>query len=193
MKRKLLILSVVAICIATLAAGTLAYFTASATAVNVITSGSIRIAIVEQQQNEDGTMAPYPEEAIPVMPGAEVSKIVTIRNEAEQEAWVRAQVTIAVLDADGEPLEIPERMIVLGGGDAAWKEKDGFFYYTKPLAGAAETESLFETVTFDAEAMDNAYQGCTVTVSVAAQALQVKNIPIETDGLPAPALYPAAE
>ena len=193
MKRKLLLIAVVIICCATLGFGSVAYFTASATAVNVITSGSIRIAIVEQQQNEDGTMAPYPEEAIPVMPGAEVSKIVTIRNEAEQEAWVRAKVTIAVLDADGEPMEVPERMIVLGGGDAAWKEKDGFFYYTKPLAGAAETESLFETVTFDAEAMDNTYQGCTVTVSVAAQALQVKNIPIETDGLPAPALYPAAE
>ena len=193
MKRKLLLIAVVIICCATLGFGSVAYFTASATAVNVITSGSIRIAIVEQQQNEDGTMAPYPEEAIPVMPGAEVSKIVTIRNEAEQEAWVRAKVTIAVLDADGEPMEIPEGMIVLGGGDAAWKEKDGFFYYTKPLAGAAETESLFETVTFDAEAMDNTYQGCTVTVSVAAQALQVKNIPIETDGLPAPALYPAAE
>ena len=192
MKRKLLLIAVVIICCATLGFGSVAYFTASATAVNVITSGSIRIAIVEQQQNEDGTMAPYPEEAIPVMPGAEVSKIVTIRNEAEQEAWVRAKVTIAVLDADGEPMEVPEGMIVLGGG-AAWKEKDGFFYYTKPLAGAAETESLFETVTFDAEAMDNAYQGCTVTVSVAAQALQVKNIPLETDGLPAPALYPAAE
>ena len=67
MKRKLLLIAVVIICCATLGFGSVAYFTASATAVNVITSGSIRIAIVEQQQNEDGTMAPYPEEAIPVM------------------------------------------------------------------------------------------------------------------------------
>lgn len=50
-----------------------------------------------------------------------------------------------------------------------------------------------ETVAFDAEAMDNAYQGCTITVSVSAQALQVKNIPLGSDGLPAPELYPAAE
>ena len=193
MKRKLLLIAVVIICCATLGFGSVAYFTASAKAVNVITSGNIKIAIVERQLDADGELVAYPDEPVAVMPGAEVSKIVTIRNEAEYEAWVRAKVAIAVLDADGEPLAVPDVLITLGGTDAAWKEKDGFYYYTKPLAGKAETESLLETVAFDAEAMDNAYQGCTVTVSVSAQALQVKNIPLGSDGLPAPELYPAAE
>ena len=40
MKRKLLLLSVLAICVATLAAGTLAYFSADGTARNVITTGN---------------------------------------------------------------------------------------------------------------------------------------------------------
>ena len=47
MKRKLLILSVLAICLSTLAAGTLAYFTAEDKAHNVITTGGIDITVQE--------------------------------------------------------------------------------------------------------------------------------------------------
>ena len=41
MKRKILILSVLAICIATFAAGTIAFFTAEGKAHNVITTGGV--------------------------------------------------------------------------------------------------------------------------------------------------------
>ncbi|MFW5617801.1 MAG: SipW-dependent-type signal peptide-containing protein, partial [Prevotella pectinovora] len=47
MKRKLLILSALAICIAMLAAGTLAYFTSEGKAHNVITTGGVKIAVQE--------------------------------------------------------------------------------------------------------------------------------------------------
>ena len=47
MKRKLLILSVLAICLAILAAGTFAYFTSEDTAHNVITTGGVKIAVQE--------------------------------------------------------------------------------------------------------------------------------------------------
>ena len=47
MKRKLLILSVLAICVAIVAAGTLAYFTAEDTAHNVITTGGVDIELKE--------------------------------------------------------------------------------------------------------------------------------------------------
>ena len=47
MKKKLLMLSAVAICIAILAAGTLAFFTAEDTAHNVITTGGVDIKLYE--------------------------------------------------------------------------------------------------------------------------------------------------
>ena len=43
MKRKLLVISLVVICAAILAAGTLAYFNAEGTAHNVITTGGVKI------------------------------------------------------------------------------------------------------------------------------------------------------
>ena len=54
MKRKLLLLSVLAICVATLAAGTLAYFSADGTARNVITTGNVtKIAEVRNTGEAD--------------------------------------------------------------------------------------------------------------------------------------------
>lgn len=47
MKRKLLILSVLAICVAMLAGGTLAFFTSEDKAHNVITTGGVEITLQE--------------------------------------------------------------------------------------------------------------------------------------------------
>ena len=47
MKRRISILSVLVICLATLAAGTIAYFTAEEKAHNVITTGGVKIAVRE--------------------------------------------------------------------------------------------------------------------------------------------------
>ena len=52
MKRKILILSVLAILLAILAANTLAYFTADTAAHNVITTGNVDIALNEWANEE---------------------------------------------------------------------------------------------------------------------------------------------
>ena len=89
MKRKFLILSVLAILIAILAANTLAYFTADTKAHNVITSGGVDI-VLNEWANEDRT-EPF-EDRTGIMPGTEVTKIVEISNTGTAPVWVRAQV-----------------------------------------------------------------------------------------------------
>ena len=83
MKRKLLLLSVLAICVATLAAGTLAYFSADGTARNVITTGNVSIA-VEEWADADKTQ-PF-EDLTGIMPGTTVTKIAEVRNTGEADA-----------------------------------------------------------------------------------------------------------
>ena len=89
MKRKLLILSTLAICLAIFAAGTHAYFTAEHTAHNVITTGSVAIA-VQEWADEEKTV-PF-EELTGVMPNTTVTKIAEIKNTGASEAWVRVKV-----------------------------------------------------------------------------------------------------
>ena len=79
MKKRILALAVVLICVSILAATTMAYFTDFGTARNIITSGGVNIEVVEQRL-VDGTLQPWVNSAIPVMPSSTVSKIVSVKN-----------------------------------------------------------------------------------------------------------------
>lgn len=173
MKRKILCLSVIAIMLAILAAGTIAYFTAEGRAHNVITTGSINITVVEQQKGENGTAVEYPTEPITnVVPGAEISKIVTIRNDGKSTAWIRVKVGTEIKLVGGGKANTS--LIVLNFDDKNWTEKDGYYYYNKPVDPTESTTALFDTVKFDPR-MGNEYQNCTVNINIYAQAVQTAN------------------
>lgn len=173
MKRKILCLSVIAIMLAILAAGTIAYFTAEGRAHNVITTGSINITVVEQQKGKDDTTVVYPNDPITnVVPGAEISKIVTIRNDGKSTAWIRVKVGTEIkLAGEGKA---NTSLVVLNFDDKNWTVKDGYYYYNKPVAPNESTTALFDTVKFD-PLMGNEYQNCTVNINIYAQAVQTAN------------------
>ena len=169
MKRKLLILSVLAICIATLAAGTLAYFTAEGKAHNVITTGGVEITV--QEWADEGKTKPF-EDLTGVMPNTTVTKIVEIKNTGASAAWIRVKVEKSIkLQGDGTP---DTGLVELALNTADWTEKDGYYYYTKALKPGEVTAPVFTAVTFNAT-MGNEYQNATATVDVAAQAVQTAN------------------
>lgn len=169
MKKKLLTLSLIVICVAILAAGTLAYFSDDATAHNVITTGGVDIELVET--GEDGK--PFPEEGITgVMPGQTVTKVVTVDNIGPADAWIRLEADLEVLGADGKPLDDAPVTMNLG---PKWTEKDGYYYYKFALAPGQSTDAFITGVTFSGPDMDNEYQNCTVNLDITAYAVQVDN------------------
>lgn len=176
-KTKVLSAAVVAIALATVATGTLAYFTDSTIAHNVITSGAVDIDLIEKQlisgDNGEDTYVDYPTETIEgVMPGMQVSKIVTVQNN-EQKAWVRVKVTPTItLNGQGTP---NTAFIELDFNENDWEEGDDYWYYKKPLDEGKTTEPLFTTVTFSKD-MGNEYQNCTVDIRVEAEAIQHANM-----------------
>ena len=88
MKKKVLILSLLAICAVIAASGTLAYYTVSERAHSVITTGSVNMEIEEWQDTGSG-WTPYPSgQPIPAMPGVTVSKIATVSNN-QAESYIR--------------------------------------------------------------------------------------------------------
>ena len=179
MKKRILAISVVMICLSILASVTLAYYTDSAIARNVITSGGIDIEVVEQQK-VGNTLQPWVDPEIPVMPSQTVSKIVSVENTKQsQTAWIRASYTLTVFDADKKVMDIPEdeleQVIIITPDSTNWTEKDGWWYCNKAAGTGEVTAPLFEEVTFSGPNMDNKYQGCTVVIEVEAQAVQKAN------------------
>ena len=167
MKRKLLIL---AICVAIVAAGTLAYFTAEDTAHNVITSGGVDIELKEWADEAKQTSF---EDVTGIMPGVTVTKIAEIKNTGASEAWVRVLITKDIqLAGDGE---VDPDLIKLGLNTTDWTlGTDGYYYYNKALKPGETTVPILSSVTFE-PTMGNEYQNAAATVDISAQAVQTAN------------------
>ena len=176
MKKKILAMAVVLICVSILASTTLAYFTDIGIARNVIATGGIKIEVVEQQLVDD-VLVDYPNEPINAMPGKSVSKIVSVKG-LDQPAWIRMCYTVTVLDALGEPMEVSAeelaKQILIAADGESWTFQDGWWYCNEAVSTGETTKPLFETVEF-AKDMGNEYQGSTIYIDVIAQAVQKAN------------------
>lgn len=172
MKKKLVAIAVIVICLAILATGTLAYYTAEDTARNVITTGHIAIELVEKHIDDNGAEVDFPTDGIAdVMPGSSVSKIVSVKNTGE-EAWIRVKVEKKITAADGSDMNTD--VITFQVDETKWLLKDGYYHYMLPVATDASTDILFDEVEFAATA-GNEYQDCKVEIFVSAQAVQTAN------------------
>ncbi len=173
MKKKILLAAAVVICLTIAVSGTLAYFTFEDTAHNVITSGGVSIEVVEKTKGEGETEVDFPKEGITgVMPGTEVSKIVSVKNNGNSEAWVRVKVDATIKSAEGEG-ELPsDVMTYTVSGD--WTKEGDYYYYKEKVPAGESTSILFDTVKFDPE-MGNEYQNCRANIVISAQAVQTAN------------------
>lgn len=207
MKKKIAAVAVILSLVSIAAMGTMAYFTDSAVAHNVITSGNIDIEVVEQQRNADESLVDYPVDekgnpvAISAMPGQTVSKIVTVKNNDEP-AYIRAKfevVAYKLVDEEQIPIAI-ENGVIIVPTDTAWvKGEDGWYYYSAPVKEGKSTAPLFSEVQFSGPNMGNEYQGVTVEINISAEAVQAANAPTAGGGLATsaidvdPAIWPTAE
>ena len=177
MKKKIIYIAASIIVLSIIAGGTLAYFTTSDTARNVITTGGVEIMVVEQRL-VNGELQPYSNQPIPVMPATTVSKIVSIQS-VQEPVWVRMNYTVTLYDDAGEVLEIPdeelEKAILINPDATNWTLKDGWWYYNTSVKSGEATKPLFEELSFSGPNMDNKYQRCTVVVDVTAQGVQKAN------------------
>ena len=172
-KRRILIIALVLVLAAVLATGSVAYFTAEDRAHSVIASGGVDIVVNEWADTEKTEK--FPEGPIEnVVPAMEVTKIAEVLNTGGAEAWIRVRADKAVTLAGQEQPTGDPAYVLLDTDTASWTEKDGWYYYSKPLAPGETTAPLFTTVTFDPK-MDNSYMDSSVTIDVVAQAVQTAN------------------
>ena len=172
MKRKLLLLSVMVICVAIAAVGTLAYFTTDAIAHNVITTGGVNIELSEWADAEK--TQPFKDPS-GVMPGMTVTKIAEVENTGASAAWVRVKVEKAIkLAKEIEGFTPDTALVALNINTEKWEHEGDYFYYKEALQPNEITAPIFTSVTFN-KTMGNEYQGATATVDIVAQAVQKAN------------------
>ena len=189
-KKKALAMLLALVLLIAAVGGTLALFTREARATNVITTGTVDITLTETGsgtpiEDPDGNQTGLA--FTNIMPGTTVTKVPTVTNTGTADAYVRAIVTVTIKAADGVT-ELPTVLrsgapvvtFNIDGGKWVTKAGEQYYYYNKVLT-PGESVDLFNQVTFS-PAMGNEYQGCTVTVSIQAQAVQAKNNEIPVGG-----------
>lgn len=182
MKHRLMLLCIGILILGMSSAGTVAYYTAETRTHNVITTGNIDIAVIEQQVDQEKGFVDFPKEGIEgVMPGDSISKIVRIKNTGKNNAWIRVKLEVEYPNQKPEYnayASNPEQkeLITLSGTEKEWiyDSKDGFYYYNKILEPAEETTNLLGEVHLDPQ-MGNTYQNVKFTVNVSAQGVQSDN------------------
>ena len=168
-KQRVLCLALLMCAGAILAGGTTAYFAAEETARNVISTGYLRMELVETTTG--GT--PWPADGLKnIYPALTVDKVVTVRNNGGVPIFARITMEKNVTARDGA--ELPFEHITLDLNEEHWLEQGGYYYYYRILAPGEETEPLFTKVTFGPE-MGNEYMYATVQLNVLAQAVQSAN------------------
>ena len=171
MKKRMLTAALALCCLAVLATGTLAYFTAEETAQNVITMGSLKMELVELDEKGE----PW-EDVENIVPGMEVTKEAFVKNTGTVDFYTRVKITKTFVPAQGEEKpELNTKLVRLDINEKYWEPgNDGFYYYKKPVAPGEKTEPLFTTVTFSTK-MGNEYQNVKVIIDLDAQAVQSRN------------------
>lgn len=178
MKKKVLF-TITALALAGLVAAgaTLAYFTSSDTATNVITTGNVGIQINETSNENKEDYEYTPNVGIvykkPYTPGSVISKIPTVENTGSNSAYVR--VRFEFQDNSGNAVSFNGHDLPILDIQDEWKKTDGtYYYYPVPLEAGKETGPVFTTVTIPAS-WDNSMSGIQFNVVVKAEAIQSDN------------------
>lgn len=170
MKKKILVLALIVICLSIMAYGTAAYFTYEQTATNVITAGNIRLQLEQWSVDADGAVLPSGE-AGPIVPGMDLGKCAQVRNVGGHAAWVRFSAAKAIELATGVEGEVDLGLVSLELNTEHWTERDGYYYYNHLLQPGQVTEPIFLTVTFSAQ-MQDLYENSTAYITMTAYAVQ---------------------
>ena len=176
MKKKIAAAALIVSMLSISAMGTLAYFTDTGIAHNVITSGKVDITLNDAMGYDENNQPVR--ELKGVMPGVTYDKVVSVTNEADsQNAWVRIKLEKVIELAQGVEAEINPSLAIINlpkEEGSKWVKDGDFWYYTDILKPSETTENLFETVTIDKN-MGNEYQNSTVKILVTAEAVQADN------------------
>lgn len=170
-KFRLLLAATAAILATVLTQPSLAFYTAVGTATNVVTSGDIRLQIVEK--TADGNV--FPAEGVYVIPGDVVSKQVSVKNLCNHPFYLRVKI---VSGTTNETLT-PDKCLKMDIDLKNWTHMDGYYYYNKVLQPGESTAALFTQVQIVGSKVDRTHIGSALNLTVNAYAVQSRNNPAE--------------
>lgn len=168
MKKRSVIISVLALVAILVAGGTMAWFTSNPAEVNnQFTAGTVDLKF-----NEGTDFSPITN----WNPGDETPKPVYLEYLGSKRALVRVKLEMEWLDEEGDPTDLSTDNVTLVHHEK-WKDGgDGWLYWTWVVeSGPIGIPALTELVKLDGSATGNDYQGKSLKITYTAQSVQASN------------------
>lgn len=168
----LVVICLAAILTTLISQNTLAFYTVVGRATNVVTTGELKLAIHETNENGD----PFPETGVYILPGQVVGKRVTVENVCDHPFWLRVRLVYGI---EGSALPYEDILQVDLNTEKWTLRPDGYIYYNSILEPGQFTEPVFTQVQVAGEKLDLSYAGSTLTLTVDAYGVQSQNNPAD--------------
>lgn len=177
MKKKLgLITATVALGALLAVGGTLAWFTDTETATNVVTTGNVNISILENDEVKDDSGITFPGNKVP---GASLDKVVTVANTGANPAYVRVTLDVTGTNSDGSVLTDDQIALIKAAikfpETSTWAADDNVYYYKGEVAPEGSTEALITGIEIPTT-WDNNMTDLQFEVKIVAEAIQSENL-----------------
>lgn len=173
-KRKVLLVILVlsVILAAVLAQSTLAYYSSVGKVTNVVTSGELVLKIREKTADDDD----FPSDGVHVIPGDTVSKQVSVENACDHPFYLRMKLINSIDNASLSAADC----LAMDINTQDWEvREDGYIYYRHILQPREISSPVFTQVQILGEHVDQTYLGSTLSLTVAAYAVQSENNPAD--------------
>ena len=167
-KKKIMALALVIILLALLAGNSLAYYSVRGTATNVVTSGNIRLKIIETGADYNT----FPKDGVEVVPGQTVTKRVSVQNICTHPFWLRLKVTTGSSDAS---LSAEDVLEILDPNTQDWTKVGDYYYHNTIVRPFETTNPLFSQVKLSGTDISQEDIGTALTITIKASAVQSEN------------------
>ncbi|WP_314208314.1 hypothetical protein [Vagococcus salmoninarum] len=149
---------------------TYALFNNSQTKKGIITTGKVKIAL----NDLDGLGNPFTEPSAKMVPGDDMQRIVTVKNEGNKPVFVRVKATKELVDGKVD-FSLDDLALVSLNYATDWQVgADDYYYYQSPLVAGGETTPLFTQVSLSKEA-DNRFSDQKIAITLQADGVQADN------------------
>lgn len=150
--------------------GSLAWFTDSATATNVVTTGNVTIAWQENgKELGKGEGLTFGKDT-PVAPGDELQKEANVKNTGSNPALIRAKLSLG----EGVDAELVEMVMAESSN---WQDGgDGYYYYVGIVEPGSATDDLLKALKISTSADNESLGNKELDVDLVAEAIQSANL-----------------
>lgn len=150
--------------------GTLARVTRQGVAENVISSGEIKVKLLNQTRDGED----MPEIITCIVPGDTLDNTVKVKNVCDYGEYIRISLDKVIYETADEEVILDDSKASFLFNEEDWTYQDGYYYYNEELKPGEVSNPLYDGI-YMSETMGNEYKVAVMDVLITVEAVQSIN------------------